>query len=275
MVSMVRGLKNIILILIVCLFVGQMVFAGDISVGIEAYQNGKYEDCITAMKSIIKSDPTDALAYYYLAIAYAKTGKEVLAVENYNKVINLSSDKTLTSLAKQGKSQIGVKKVNVIEKQLHEIEDEYNPILNDVASGVNDKSKDIKDNPSKKNVTRNNEPAKFEFDPNREPTNDEIVNAIKILQKAGLLQNGAAAITGGNNQNQYQQMPYQQMPQLDSRTQQMYSMMQMMNSGNNNNSMMNMMPYMQNGGKVDPQMIKMMMMQQMMPNFSNNNNNGY
>jgi hypothetical protein len=267
---MVRGLKNIVLsFLVVC--ISNTCFAIDISDGINAYKNGKYDVCIETMKSIVKNDPTSVMGYYYLALAYTKTGKDVLAVQNYNKVINLNSDSTMTALAKQGKEKLGNKKVNAIEEQIEDIEEEYNPILNDEA--VNNKVEPqtqeaevktttvIKASDYAQAQTKQNTP---NTSPNREPTNDEIVNAIKTLQKAGLLQNGAMGLNGGMTPS----MP------MDSRTQQMYSMMQMMNNGNNNNNMMQMMPYMNNGGKVDPQMMQIMLMQQMMPNFSGGNNNG-
>ena len=94
---------------------------------------------------------------------------------------------------------------------------------------------------------------------------NEIVNAIRVLQKAGLLQNGATGLAGSYN------------PQVDAKAQQMNALMMMMGqNGNNNNSMMNMLPLLNNSnGKINPQMIQMMMMNQMMPNFSSGNNNGY
>lgn len=290
---MVRDLKKIIITMLSAMIISSnLVFAGvmeDITTGIEAYKQGNYTECITKMKGVTKNDPTSAIAYYYLGLAYTQIDEKMSAVENYNKVINLGSDVTLVNLAKKGKNSIGTeKKVEKIEKQIEEIkeiEDEYNPIFNDTVVDTGKQKQESAQNESKTTkvikasdyakAEKQTNNAKFEFDPNREPTNDEIVNAIKILQKAGLLQNGAAAITGGGAKQMPNQMP-QQMPQMDSRAQQMYSMMQMMNNGNNNNGMMNMMPYM-NGGKVDPQVMQMMLMQQMMPNFNsgNNNNNGY
>ena len=263
----------------------------ELTSGIEAYKRGNYADCITKLNLTLKSDPTLAIGYYYLALAYSKTGKEDLAELNYNKVINLGSDNTLADLSRKAKSVINSKKV-VIEVNTEsgdsDIEsDEDNPILNDgvvqkeESSQPQTKSAKTETKKEQKQVVQQ---AKFEFDGSREPTNDEILTAIKILQKVGLLQNGASKITGANQPNQqpqaqnpYQQNQYQQqMPYADARTQQLNSMLMMMNNGNNNNGMMNMMPYMQQNGKVDPQLMQMMLMQQMMPNFSNgNNNNGY
>lgn len=281
---MVRGFKYTILYLIILLgtnicFADTML---DLTEGIDLYKSGKYNASISKLNTVINSDPTTAIGYYYLGLAYLKTGKKDLAEQNFNKVINLGSDKTLANLSRQAKSKLKPIKQEPVKNEVEsDNEDDYNPILNDSARVV---KKEIKQEKPDKTTTEDIQPkikakqaqeSKFEFNPNREPTNDEIVTAIRILQKAGLLQNGAAAITG-TPQAQPGQNPYQQMPQMDSRTQQMNAMLMMMNNNNGNNNMMNMMPYMQqNGGKIDPQIMQMMLMQQMMPNFSNDNNNRY
>lgn len=259
------------LLIMLCLIIGiNICYAStdDIATGIEHYKNGKYEDCITTMKSVVKNDPTIGIGYYYLGLAYSKTGKKLLAIQNYNKVINLNSDKTLTELAKQGKNLVGGKNVTAIETQLEDIEEEYNPIFNDSStSAKTDTPKELEAGTTK--VIKASDYANkttHQQNNNAQPTNDEIVNAIRTLQKAGLLQNGVSGLTGNVTPNQ---MP------VDSRTQQMQSILMMMNNNNgNNNGMMNMMPYMNNGGKIDPQLMQMMLMNQMMPNFSGGNNNG-
>ena len=272
---MVRGVKNIVLLFLLLFGLNlTYAYAADVTSGIDAYKKGDFETCITTMKNVVKDDPTDIIGYYYLGLAYTKTGKEILAVQNYNKVINLNTDPTFTALAREGKNKLGQKKVETIETQIEDIEEEYNPILNDGV--VNDKQTTQESNPEPKTTkvikasdyagANGAKPTAQTYNPNKEPTNDDIVNAIRTLQKAGLLQNGAMGLPNGMNNY----------PQMDSRTQQMNSMLMMMNNGNNNNNMMQMMPYINNGGKVDPQMMQMMLMQQMMPNFnSNNNNNGY
>lgn len=279
---MVRINRSIV-ISVICMFCFvNITFAqGDLSTGIEAYQSGNYSQCIENMKMIVKDDPTSVVGYYYLALSYTMTGQELLAVQNYNKVINLNSDSTLTKLARQGKATIN--NSSKIENQLRDItediketvEEEYNPILQD--GSVRESSKDIPEKtvPIQAKTTqvikasdyKGVSPKPNNNTPNAQPTNDDIVNAIRTLQKAGLLQNGAAGLVNGQN-NMPMQMP------MDSRTQQMNAMLMMMNNNGNNNGMMNMMPYMNNGGKVDPQLMQMMLMNQMMPNFSTGGNNG-
>ena len=279
---MVRINRSIV-ISVICMFCFvNITFAqGDLSTGIEAYQSGNYSQCIENMKMIVKDDPTSVVGYYYLALSYTMTGQELLAVQNYNKVINLNSDSTLTKLARQGKSSIN--NSSKIENQLRDItediketvEEEYNPILQD--GSVRESSKDIPEKtvPIQAKTTQTIKASDYKGvspkpnnnTPNAQPTNDDIVNAIRTLQKAGLLQNGAAGLVNGQN-NMPMQMP------MDSRTQQMNAMLMMMNNNGNNNGMMNMMPYMNNGRKVDPQLMQMMLMNQMMPNFSTGGNNG-
>ena len=281
---MTRINKQIITFLLFLLCSGSIAFAQtDITVGIESYQQGNYTQCIEAMRSVVKEDPTAVVGYYYLALAYTKTGQELLAVQNYNKVINLNSDSTLTKLARQGK--LTINNSTKIETQLKDItediketfEEEYNPIMEDSCTGTQTTTTSKKETPAsqstqqtKGQVIKASDYAKANPQAvqnlNAQPSNDDIVNAIRVLQKAGLLQNGAAGLVGG--QNNMQQIP------IDPKVQQMNSMLMMMNNGNNNNGMMNMMPYMNNGGKVDPQMMQMMLMNQMMPNFSSGNNNG-
>lgn len=276
---------RIFLVFFICTFFISSVLAEglpSISDGIEAYKKGNFEDCISKMKCIVKDDPTSVIGYYYLGLAYSQTGQKLLAIQNYNKVINLNSDSTMTTLARQGKNSLGLKTVSKIETQLNEIEEEikedsYNPILEDgnTKTGKLDaqnKAENISEPqkaPQTTHVIKASEYAKASqpSQNNSQPTNDEIVNAIRTLQKAGILQNGQIPNMGG--------MP-NQMPMMDARTQQMNSMLMMMNNGNNNNNMnmMQMMPYMNNGGKVDPQMVQMMLMNQMMPNFNSGGNNG-
>lgn len=278
---MVRVQKIIITSILLMLFCTTTVYAGDMASAIESYKSGNYDECITTMKAIVKDDPTSVVGYYYLGLAYARTGKKLLAIQNYNKVIALNSDETLTLLAKQGKEKFGGKEVTAIETQIEDIEDEYNPIFNDSAIGTENNNSQQQSNfenkaePKTTQVIKASDYAKKNpsspQNDNSMPTNDEIVNAIRVLQRAGLLQNGMGAITGGTANN---------MPPMDTRTQQMQSMLMMMNGNNNgygnNMNMMQMMPYINNGGKVDPQVMQMMLMNQMMPNFSGGNgNNGY
>lgn len=277
----------------------------DISEVIDLYKSAKYQECVTKAEIVTKNDPTFALAYYYIALANAQMGKRDLAIKNYDKVIALGTNKALVNYAKTGKAKLAIKEktkaVTGAESMLEDVDENGNP---EQTSQTNIQATDktnvvktdvVKQEPQKaevqktpeKAVTQKTVPQKSNQSNKADtpPTNDEIVNAIRVLQKAGLLQGGLPM--GNAPQQQYAQNPqnqqYPQNPQayMDPRTQEMQAMLMMMNSNNNNgygnsgNDMMNLLPYMQNGGKMSPQMIQMMMMKNMMPDFSSGNNNGY
>ncbi len=245
----------------------------DISNVIDLYKSGKYQECITQAEIITKNDPTSVLGYYYIALSYAHIGKKDLAIKNYDKVIALGTNKALVNYAKTGKSKLvtkeKAKQVTGAESMLEDVEEEKKPEPKKVEAKP-------KAEPAVKEQPIAQKPATKA--PDGPPTNDEIVNAIRVLQRAGLLQGGLGALTGGTPQQYPQANPQSYM---DPRTQEMQQMLMMMNSGNNNNGynngndLMQMLPYMQNGGKMSPQMIQMMMMKNMMPDFSSGNNNGY
>ena len=133
------------------------------------------------------------------------------------------------------------------------------------------------------------------------PSNDEIINAVQVLKRAGLNNStqmpetskktpkGRATSTPVNVEPIAEEQPVQsaqpvaQMPTVQPYTPdpQIQQMSMMLNNGNSNYSdpMMNMLPYMmQNDGKnMDPQVIQALMMNSMMNslngmNATNNNN---
>ena len=69
---------------------------------IRLYKAGNYSQCYTALNSIIKKDPSNAVAYYYLAMTSAQIGKKDDAIQNYEKVITLSPDGRYMLLSKTG-----------------------------------------------------------------------------------------------------------------------------------------------------------------------------
>lgn len=270
---MVRVLLTVLVFIFICT---NVCFANDthaLADAIQSYKNQNYEECVTKMKTIVKNDPTTALGYYYLGLSYAKLGKKSLAIQNYNKVISLGSDKILMNLAEQGKACAGGKTITAVDAQLEEIEETSNIELNAKVEETQQakQPKEKQETPKTTKVIKASD-----YNNNTQPTNDEIVNAIKVLQKAGLLGTlGVNGVNNMNNNNQYNSYNQAGMPQMDPKTQQMNAMLMMMQNGNNNNGMMNMMPFMNgSNGKINPEMIQMMMMNQMMPNFSTGNGNG-
>ena len=279
----------ILLFIFVCNLWTTSFAEGSISDVIDLYQKGDYKNCIIKGNETIKEDPTSVLSYYYLALSYSKLNNKEQALKNYNKVINLGSDRTLTNLAKSAKNKLQekekTKQVTGVGDMLIDPDEVKKKELSGEAIVQEKKQPQKEVQKEIKQVAQKQE--KNEKKTDGQPSNDEIVNAIRVLQKAGLLQGGLGSIPQQPQaQPQQYQQPQGQYPQqvpnnnmyMDERTREMHAMMQMMNYNNNgygnNNGMMNMMPFMQNGGKMSPEMVQMMMMQQMMPDFSNNNNNG-
>ena len=70
---------------------------------IAKYKKGNYIGCIQELYSLTEKDPSNALAYYYLAMAYANVGASSDAVSAYEKVISLGSNKFLVDYATKGR----------------------------------------------------------------------------------------------------------------------------------------------------------------------------
>ena len=273
-------MKRVLLTLITILLLSASGFASSmteekISDAISLYKKGDYAECIKNLDTIISQDSSYPVAYYYLGLCYAKTHKRDLAIKNYDKVISLSSDKSLKSMAKAAKDCLGTSGFTGMDAQLSisnnsKAERFVMPQIKREDVSVDKKaiSQQPKNIETKKDV--------------KQPSNAEIGAAIMTLKKAGLWngnnfsQEPSQQQTADNVKKNQDMMTKMYMQQL---TQQMnnpaYLMMGM--NGNNNNSMngmnmMNMLPFMMNqDGSSNPaanqQFIQTMMMSQMMPNF--------
>lgn len=272
-------MKRVLLTLTTLIFLTSSVFANQmteekISDAISLYKNGDYSECIKNLDTIISQDSSYPVAYYYLGLCYAKTHKRDLAIKNYDKVIALTSDKSLKSMAKAAKDCLGTSGFTGMDAQLSisnnsKAERFVTPEIKREEAPIEKKaiSQQPKNNDIKKDI--------------KQPSNAEIGAAIMTLKKAGLW-NGNNISQGDTQQQSADSMKKNQdmmakmyMQQL---TQQMnnpaYLMMGMNgnNNGMGNMNMMNMLPFMMNqDGKSNPaanqQFIQTMMMSQMMPNF--------
>lgn len=261
--------------------------------GIVKYKNKNFAGCISTMKDAIKNDPSNVTAHYYLAIAYARMGNKTEAINYYTKVVNLNSNATLTSYAKQGLAAIndGYKYSNQnaeaenfvktypkesinpeIRKNLKLLElerkkEEINKKVNAPAIVTQSKEEKVKEKDVKKEDKKTEETDKTSF--NGQPTDAEIAQAVRTFAALGInpMQMGGANAQM-NNMAQYQ----------NSQAAQDYAQLQMMlgsqnNNGFNNNNMMNFLPYLmqqngQNNKNLSQDFIQTMMMTQMMPDFS-------
>lgn len=219
-------MKKSLLIILSLLMISSSVNAvqaktnNDVMKGIKLYRAGNYTECYAKMTKIVSKDPSNALAYYYLAMSAAQVGKKDEAIDNYDKVIMLSSmNSNIGRYANKGKvclespescdsvsldpsqgdafilSKQGPKISDEVKKQLEQFRREE--LIRDINRNENidpQRFKDYKDFSSMNNQDT--------------PSNDEIVAALRTLQRAGLsnsFNNGISDIsmlTGVGQQNQ-------------------------------------------------------------------------
>ena len=178
---------------------------------IRMYKAQNYSQCYNTLTNIVQQDPSNALAYYYLAMSAAQIGKKSEAIENYNKVLTLSTDPQLERYAKKGKRCLE----NPIQCNEETVETELDKFIQGpYGSGFSDEvrsdyEKQLIDN-MKREINRNKDIAPQKFKDYKDfssqaPTNDEIVNALRVLQRAGLTNIGnnseLSLLTGSRSEN--------------------------------------------------------------------------
>ena len=155
------------------------------------YKSGDYSGCLQYSEPLVKNDPSNAVVHYYRALAYAQAGYVDDAISSYDKVIQLNSQETLVRYAKRGKlcledyekcsSEVtldefirGKKGAAVTNSVRNNLETQK---LEQLKRDIN-KGKEIE-------KERLNEFKKFSYNDDAMPSNDEIVAAMQVLQKAG------------------------------------------------------------------------------------------
>ena len=254
-----------------------------VNIAIKKYKNGNYTGCLQDCQAIVRRDPSNALAYYYLAMAYSQAGNKDKAVENYSKVLSLSPNPRLSDYAATGKRCLETP--DKCQPDTGESATEVDKLINSQTDIMTSK---VRQEFNQKNLDRvkneiNNDAEmdayklrKFDdYSKNRSqgeatdkaaqktPSNDEVVAALKVLSAAGVNPYAQQLANVSVPQNA-------EMAQLE---------MMMGNSGqNNNNSMSNMIPFMlaqnKNGtSSYSPQMMQAMMVNSMLPNLNFNVDN--
>lgn len=189
---------------------------GNLASAIRAYKSGNYVQSYTICQNIVKKDPSNAFAYYYLAISSVQIGKKEEAIENYAKVIDLSTNRQLTSYATKGKTCLeNPDKCNEPDDE-ETAEDKF--IRSRFGSGFSDKARGEYEKQKIENlmreINRNGEVSPNKFKNYKDfssevPTNDQIIEALRVLQKAGLsdfagnsYSSDLSLLTGKNNDTQ-------------------------------------------------------------------------
>lgn len=253
------------------------------------YKKNNYTGAAQELISFVEKNPDNARAYYYLAMALANLGDSDGAVAAYEKVITINPNEAMTTYAAKGrdciiggplcvdpdlmageepdpldefinapygdgfspelKEQMKLKNLESIQKNINR-----KPELN---SDDIQEIKEFDDKNSSFNITDN-----LIALADGEVSNDEIVEALNTLKKAGM----TVSIQPSTPNPAMYQNP--QMAQMN--------MMLGNNQNVNNDPMAQMLPYMMQAGtkegaqNVDPQVIQSMMMSSMLNNFDFN-----
>lgn len=268
-----------------------------VKLAIKKYKTGNYIGCLQDCQAIVKKYPSNAVAYYYMAISYVQAGKKDEAIKAYSKVLSLNPNSKLSEYATTGKrcletpdkcvsdtdTTIDPANMPGLDKFISApftdglsdtVKKDYEQIqLNNIKNEINN-NKDL-DDYNFKNLNKTQ--ADTDETAQKKPTNDEIVAALKVLNAAGLNPYSQMQSTGAEV-NPYDQEANYQNPQMT----QLNMLMGGNNQKNDNNVMMNMLPFMlaqnKNGtNNYSPQLMQAVIMNSIMPNFGsfnvNNENN--
>lgn len=265
----------------------------NIKSAISKYKAGNYSGCLQELFSLTKKDPSNSVAYYYMAMAYTHLNMKNEAIEAYEKVLTLRPNPYLAEYAIKGRDCLTngpacSEEEAGTDEETDEL-DEFikSPYGNGLSPKLNDEVKqkqlnNFRQTINKKEQLENNDIQKIrEFDQKNskssieendkiaQVSDEDILNAIKTLKEAGV------NVTVGQENNPYAQLAQYQDPQMAELS------MMLGGNNNNNNSMMNMVPLLmaqsQQGKNIDPRLMQAMMMNSMMSDlsFTNNNNDRY
>ena len=171
---------------------------------IKYYKAGNYTQAYITCTNIVKKDPSNALAQYYLAMSNVQLGNKEQAIDAYDNVISLSEKSVLGSYAMKGKKCIQTPSM-CHEPDKSPVEETWEDkfIKRSYGSGFSDKARGVHEREKienlKREINRYDELSPDKFRGYKDfstyaPTNDEIVAAIRTLQRAGL----SDAVFSGN-----------------------------------------------------------------------------
>src|SRR5574344_1695948 len=164
-----------------------------VKLAIRKYKVGNYTGCLQDMQTIVRHDPSNAVAYYYIGAAYTQCGKSAEAIKAYSKVLSLKPNSTLYQYASKGKmclespAKCSDKNASDIDKFiLSPYGDGLSP---EVRSDFEKRNLEQLQNQinSGKDVTDFQKFRKFDqkSENNSTPSSEKIAEAMKILTDAG------------------------------------------------------------------------------------------
>lgn len=207
---------------------------------IKLYKSGNYTNAYSALVQILKKDRTNALALYYIAMTEVQLGKLDDAIRDYEAVIKMSPNGVLGSYAKKGKKCVETpERCHEPEAKPSDNDSEEDKFIKSYKSTFSKEARGVyeqqKINNLRREINRQEELTPQRFKEYKDfssevPTNDEIVTAIRTLQKAGLSDvmgraNSDLSLIYGENNNRNG-----------------YDMLNMLFSQNNNGTTSNLSP---------------------------------
>ena len=160
------------------------------------YKSQNYTECYVKLSDYVLRDTSNALAYYYLAMTATQIGRRDEAIENYSKAMSLApQNSNLSAYARKGKRCIEEPEAceeAVYDTPLEEFIKRTGNVK--ISDEVNGQIERLKIDEMKRRMNRFEDIDKETFKEyhdfssmnNQAPPNDEIVAALKTLQKAGL-----------------------------------------------------------------------------------------
>lgn len=166
--------------------------SSDLQTAISMYKAGNYSGCIQKLEPLLQKDPSNAFAHYYMAMSCAQAGRQEDAISHYDTVIRLNTQETLVRYANRGKLCLEDAEKCASDATLDDFIhqrrgfDVTNSVKNSIETQKLDSiRRDINDN---KDIApdRFKQYKNFSSSADTMPSNDEIVAALRTLQKAGL-----------------------------------------------------------------------------------------
>ncbi len=267
---------------------------------IAKYKRGNYSGCLQELFAYIKKHPNDAYAFYYMGLSYTKIGVNDVAQKCFQKSINCDASGKLLEMAVKGRDclaggpycrepinppapEIPVTDPAQMDPALDEfvnapytghgfspqLEQEYRQKqLNNMQKTINRKERldgqdmrEIKNLEKNKSEVETGELLAMAADITKEPTDEEVLEAIDVLKRSGINISASA-----NLSSEKVSVPVSPSSYINPE----YETFNMMlgNNNSNNDAMMNMLPYMlssnSEGKNIDPQVFQAVMMNSMM-----------
>lgn len=271
-----------------CVYAKYSPVSNPVKIAISKYKHGNFTGCLQDCQYIVKKDPSNTIAYYYLAMSYAQAGDKDKAVDAYKKVLSITVNPKLHEYADMGKRCLETPDkcypststdTAALDKFISTPNETLSPAvkeeiqkrnLDNVKNEINN-GRDLDNYNFRKfqdfSPKRSQVDAENNSTAQKKPSNDEVVAAIKVLQAAGINPYSSP-------QTQVAALPVQQAANMQNPEMEQLKMLMGDNNNNNQgNSMLNMLPMMTAQNKdgtnsYSPQLMQAVIMNSMMSSMN-------